>query len=121
MGWGRTLLMGDIGNRLDIEDVERDVAKLADVLCRQRRVDGSQDARIDQLEAEVCELKLYLATVIRLLVSKGSVTREEFARLVEAIDRTDGSEDGQFRGDIATHRTWTGDGPEPASDDPGPE
>ena len=28
MGWGRTLLLGDIGNRLDIEDTERDIAHL---------------------------------------------------------------------------------------------
>jgi hypothetical protein len=27
MGWGRTLLLGDIGNRLDIEDTEQDIAK----------------------------------------------------------------------------------------------
>ena len=25
MGWGRTLFLGDIGNRLDIEDTERDI------------------------------------------------------------------------------------------------
>jgi hypothetical protein len=28
MGWGRTLLLGDIGNRLDIEDTERDIERL---------------------------------------------------------------------------------------------
>ena len=26
MGWARTLLLGDIGNRVDIADAERDVA-----------------------------------------------------------------------------------------------
>ena len=28
MGWGRTFLLGNIGNRLDIEDTERDIAGL---------------------------------------------------------------------------------------------
>ena len=28
MGWGRTLLLGDIGNRLDIDDVERDLSNI---------------------------------------------------------------------------------------------
>ena len=28
MGWGRTLFLGDIGNRLDIEDTERDIGSL---------------------------------------------------------------------------------------------
>ncbi len=28
MGWGRTLLLGDIGSRLDIADTERDIEKL---------------------------------------------------------------------------------------------
>jgi hypothetical protein len=28
MGWARTLLLGDIGNRLDIKDTQRDIARL---------------------------------------------------------------------------------------------
>jgi len=120
MGWGRTLLLGDIGNRMDIGDVEQDVRQLCGRLRVQSRVDTDQDSRIDMLEAENCELKLYLAAVIRLLISSGAVDRDEFARFVDIIDRSDGAEDGQFRGDIAQQGTWTGS--EPGSpDEPGPE
>ena len=118
MGWGRTLLLGNVGNRMDIDDVERDVRQLCGRLRVQSRVDTDQDSRIDMLEAENCELKLYLAAVIRLLISKGAVHREEFARFVDLIDRSDGAEDGQFRGDISQRDTWTGDAAEPPDDRP---
>jgi hypothetical protein len=108
MGWGRTLLLGDIGNRLDIGDCEQDIANLAAGLTRQGQVDSGQDARIATLEAENRELKLYLAAVIRLLVARGAMDADEFARLIDVIDRADGAADGQFGGDIAQRDTWTG-------------
>ena len=118
MGWGRTLLLGDIGNRMDIADVEQDIERLCRHVRVQPRIDNDQDTRMEMLEAENCELKLYLAAVIRLLMSKGAVSRVEFARFVDIIDRSDGSEDGQFRGDIAQQGTWTGDGDRPPDDAP---
>ncbi len=52
MGWARTLLLGDIGNRLDIGDAERDIAELGRTLNDKTRRDASQDRRLEQLEAE---------------------------------------------------------------------
>ena len=118
MGWGRTLLLGDIGNRMDIQDCEQGIAHLASRLRAQSSIDGSQDARIDTLAAENRELKLYLAAVIRLLVSRGVVTRDEFARFVDIIDRSDGAEDGQFGGDIAQRQAWTGSPGEADAEEP---
>ncbi len=86
MGWGRTLLLGDIGNRLDIADTERDVDTLKHELGRKRELDQSQDQAIRVLQKENEELKLYLASLLRLLVSKNVVTREELASFVELID-----------------------------------
>jgi len=104
MGWGRTLLLGDVGNQMDIQDVEEGVAKLRFELNTRRRVqqdvDRDQDERMAELVSENAELKLYLATLARLLIAKQVVTREEFSRFVDIIDRSDGVADGRYDGEI---------------------
>ena len=101
MGWGRTLLLGDIGNRMDIEDTERDIKNLRGRLSRSVNRDISQDKKIELLLAENAELKLYLASLIRLLTSKGTISPAELKAMVEAIDAEDGNSDGKYDGDIA--------------------
>ena len=86
MGWGRTFLLGDIGNRLDIADTERDVASLRRRLASKSRIDRGQDERLAELESENDQLKLYLASLIRLLVSKGTLSQDEITTFVEIID-----------------------------------
>lgn len=100
MGWGRTLILGDIGNRMDIADTEDDINRLKRSLDGAARKDLSQDRKIAALEEENSELKLYLASVVRLLVSKGVVAEDELRSMVEAIDGEDGSADGKGRGSI---------------------
>ena len=101
MGWGRTLLLGDIGNRLDIEDTERDIAHLKREITGTFRKDMSQDKKIDALITENAELKLFVASVIRLLTAKGTISRQELKAMVEAVDVEDGSSDGKYDGPIA--------------------
>jgi len=87
MGWGRTLLLGDIGNRLDIDDVERDVQSVKDYLQGQQSAAASVDERIAQLQQENHDLKIYLATLVRLLVSKSVLTTDDVSRFVNLLDR----------------------------------
>ena len=100
MGWGRTLSLGDIGNRLDIEDPEREIQQLKHKLARSRNNDASQDEMINQLFMENAETKLYLASIVRLMLSKGNITRQELEAMVDAIDAEDGKSDGMFDGNI---------------------
>ena len=100
MGWGRTLLLGDIGNRLDIEDTERDIAQLKRKIAGSFDKDMSQDQKIDALIQENAELKLYLASLIRLLMAKGSITQQELEAMVKSVDAEDGIQDGQLNTDI---------------------
>jgi hypothetical protein len=100
MGWGRTLLLGDIGNRLDIADTERDIEGLKREVAGAFQKDMSQDEMIRQLVAENAELKLYLASLVRLLVRKGSLSRDELQAMVASIDTEDGRTDGRFTGKI---------------------
>jgi septal ring factor EnvC (AmiA/AmiB activator) len=99
MGWGRTLLLGDIGNRLDIEDTERNIESIEsdlDTLYRDLdkidQTDRAQDERIADLERENRELKLYLAGMMRLLVSKGTLAAGEVEALVNGVERQEGPE-----------------------------
>lgn len=118
MGWLQTFLGGeseDDGDgvaddpQAELDACEADIARLCEHVRLQSGLDGQQDSRMVMLEAENGELKLYLAAVIRMMIARGVATREEFARLVDVVDRSDGLEDGQFGGDIAQHRTWTGE------------
>jgi hypothetical protein len=100
MGWGRTLLLGDIGNRLDIQDTERDIEDLKREISGAFHKDMSQDEMIDKLVAENAELKLYLAAVVRLLTTKGTISTQELRAMVHAVDAEDGRADGKFKGDV---------------------
>jgi len=89
MGWGRTLLLGDIGNRLDIADTERDIESLRKRVRSKSRTDQDQDARLKVLERENDQLKVYLASLLRVLVSKGTLSRGELEAFVDIIDADD--------------------------------
>ncbi|MHC4215734.1 MAG: hypothetical protein ACYSWP_20495 [Planctomycetota bacterium] len=100
MGWGRTLLLGDIGNRLDIEDTEQDIARLKQQITGNFNKDMSQDQKIEALINENADLKLYLASLIRLLMAKGNITQLELEAMVKAVDAEDGKTNGRLDTEI---------------------
>ena len=79
------------------QDARRALSKGA----RSARAAAGQASTIGQLEAENAELRLYIATVISLLIKKNVVSREEFESINKIIDKLDGVEDGRFDGGIA--------------------
>lgn len=79
MGWGRMLLLGDLGQQLDIHDMKRQVED-------QSSRDMSQDEQIAQLWQENKELKLAVTALTRLLVSKGVVGQDDVAEIGHAIE-----------------------------------
>ncbi len=101
MGWGRTFLLGDIGNRLDIEDTERDIARLKREIAGAFHKDMSHDEAIATLVSENAQLKLYLLALVRLLTRKGAITRDELKAVVNAVDAEDGQADGKFTGNVS--------------------
>ena len=78
--------LGDIGNRLDIADTERDIKNLHQKISKKSRVDQQQEERLKELEIENDQMKLYLASLIRLLVSKGTLSQHELHAFVDIID-----------------------------------
>ena len=100
MGWGRFLLLGDLGQQFDISDQKQEIESLRDELRRARATSGAGN-NIAQLKAENDELRLYLAALVRLLASKGVITRQELKDLVTAVDAEDGRRDNQLKGPLA--------------------
>jgi hypothetical protein len=90
MGWMRTFLLGDIGNRLDIGDNEDQIRRMR----RSQRsrnsekaaTDRTQDEQIAELRTEIDELQIALGTISKALVSKGVFTQDELSRLVNSIE-----------------------------------
>jgi hypothetical protein len=100
MGWGRTFLLGDVGNRLDIEDCEKDIRVLKESLMEIHHEGQNIDSELLAAHRENDQLKLYIAAVIRLLTIKGILTAEEVKRMVDIIDGEDGAMDGRARNGI---------------------
>lgn len=100
MGWGRMLLLGNIGQQLDIQDVQRALAQIDGQLQAGHKFDRDSTDALNRLARENAELKLYLAAVIRLLASKGVVSPAELTTIVDTIDRSDGTGDGYYTGSL---------------------
>ena len=86
MGWARTLLLGDIGNRLDIADTEQDIGEIRHELAAKRNLDESQDDAIRRLQEESQQLEICVAALVKTLQRKGIFTPEEVSNLVRLID-----------------------------------
>ena len=100
MGWGRYFLLGNLGQQLDLSDHEAEIAQLRSEIANRSFGEETSSQRLDWLRQENEELKLYLVSLMRLLVSKGVVSREEVQRMVEAVDAEDGHKDGRYGGDV---------------------
>ena len=75
MGWGRTFLLGDVGNRLDISDCEADIRVLKESLMEIHHEGQNIDSELLTLQRENDHIKLYLASITRLLITRVSSAR----------------------------------------------
>jgi hypothetical protein len=100
MGWGRYFLLGDLGQQLDLSDQREEIDRLRQEMLRSRSAGSGSTDELRRLHAENDELRLYLAAVIRVLISKRVVTQAEIRQIVDAIDAEDGTADGKFSGDL---------------------
>jgi hypothetical protein len=100
MGWLRLLFLGDIGQQLDLSDQRAEIDCLRAQLQSRHAQSLSNEDRLDLLQRENDELKLYVATVLRVLIVKNVATIDEVKALVEMLDRGDGTEDQKYSGEI---------------------
>jgi len=80
------MLLGNVGQQLDIGDLERAVTDMQNAVLDNQRTDVDQAKSIGALRRENRDLKLYLATLIRLLVAKGVIKQEEIETVVRAVE-----------------------------------
>lgn len=97
MGWGRYLMFGNFGQQLDLAEHEANIDDL-----RQKLTNQSVDtAQIQRLTSEVNELKLYIATIFRVLVSRKIISQDDLRNLIHIVDGEDGAVDGAYYGDTS--------------------
>jgi hypothetical protein len=96
--------LGDWGQQMDVEEMRGELQRLR----RERRrlpPEASAGARLEErvatLQRENDEIRLYLAAVIRHLLSKKLLLPTELEALVALIDGEDDAEDGAYRGPLA--------------------
>jgi hypothetical protein len=80
MGWANWLLLGDLGQQLDIHAVRDQVERM-----RNEQDLANWDIRkIREIADELLELELRHGLLVRLLIGKGLITAEEYAGLIAA-------------------------------------
>ena len=89
MGWGRFLLLGNLGQQLDIGDQQRAMEDLRTNVEGQRHRDSKQDTQIRQLWAENIELKLTLNRLATLLVQRGLITSDDVGNIVGELEQAE--------------------------------
>jgi hypothetical protein len=87
MGWGRMMFLGNVGQQLDIQDLENVIGQMQADSAQTKNLDRTQKQSIDEMRSENHELKLYLATLVKLLVAKGVIRQEEVHAAVQAIEK----------------------------------
>ncbi len=100
MGWGHWLLLDDVSRQHNLSETVGELKILQQRLNKTALGQASVTDELCRLTTENNELKLYVATIFRLLLDKQIVSLEELESLVDAIDREDGVEDGGYRGPV---------------------
>ena len=103
MGWMRTLLLGDIGNRLDIADTEVEI----DRVKQQNRNTANRlrhKEKIDQLTCELAEHRLATQALTSFLIAKNPISEQELNEFIQEVDSGDGIVDGRLNASL-TYKT----------------
>ncbi len=86
MGWGRMLLLGNVGQQMDIDELKNYLDQAIAEINKSDQINQQQEQEIEQLKKDNRELKLYTLGLVRLLSSKGVLTDAEVQHLVSTID-----------------------------------
>ena len=80
------LFLGNIGQQLDLDDVGIEIQRIKETFAQVSEVDHAQGNELQRLRRDNDELRLYVVTLMRLLVQKGVLTTQETASMAAAID-----------------------------------
>ncbi|MDA7519351.1 hypothetical protein N9932_00575 [bacterium] len=92
----RTLLLGDIGNRMDIADAENQIAFLEKRQKLATRALTKKEVKISVLQAELERQRLATTALSRFLIEKGVIEETELEEFIREVDAEDGVVDGKL-------------------------
>ena len=96
MGWLKHILLGDLGQSMDILEAREVMAGQAALQIQQSKRVVDANLEIARLRRRNEQLHLAITALTRHLVAKGVVDAAELASFIDEIDRSDGKEDGKL-------------------------
>jgi hypothetical protein len=96
MGWLKHILLGDLGQSMDILEAREVMAGQAALQIQQSKRVVDANLEIARLKRRNEQLHLAITALTKHLVAKGVVDAAELASFIEEIDRSDGKEDGML-------------------------
>jgi hypothetical protein len=96
MGWLKHILLGDIGQSIDIVETSNQLKCNENVQRIQRRNQSMQEMEIARLKARTERLHLAVTALSRYLVEKNLIAESEFRDFLDQIDGEDGKSDGRL-------------------------
>lgn len=91
MGWARMLLLGNVGQQLDIHDISRTLDRLYTIKAEH---DRSQDRELAALREENLRLRAAFALLVRQLGDRSLLSDADRAALADVLDPVDTSPPG---------------------------
>lgn len=89
MGWARLLLLGNVGQQMDLDVHDVELGRLRQQAAARRRAFERVDHQVDELRQENEQLRLALAGLVRLLVSRNVLTNGDVAQIVGLVESSD--------------------------------
>jgi len=96
MGFLSHILLGDLGQSLDIENTRSAVKDQAMQQARNTSKLFNAGIEIDRLKRQNGELRLAVVALTRFLIERGVVNEGELEAFIREIDREDGTVDGRL-------------------------
>jgi hypothetical protein len=84
-GWLQTLFLGDVGQQLQLHELQNDVAAIRRELDRP----AWDEIRTREVAERVLELHLRVGVLVKLLIAKGVIQAEEYASIIAATRSRD--------------------------------
>jgi hypothetical protein len=94
MGWLKHILLGDLGQSIDIMDAKEAMAGQAALQIQQSKGVVGANLEIARLRRRNEQLHLAITALTRHLITKGVVDAAELAAFIDEIDLMDGKVDG---------------------------
>jgi hypothetical protein len=86
MGWTRFLFMGDVGQQMDLDVQAAELRQLREQAAVRRRAFERTDHQLEELREEHEHLKFAVAGLVRGLVAKGVLTRDDVGKLIHVVE-----------------------------------